>query len=90
MATHKSAIKRHRQDLRRRLENRLRRGRMRNAVKRYRHALATGDIEAARGMLGTTLSLVDLTAKAGAMHGNAADRTKSRLTVALNRAVAAQ
>ncbi len=90
MATHKSAIKRHRQDDRRRLENRLHRGRMRTAVKRYRHALTIGDVEAARGMLGKTLSLIDKTAKAGAIHGNAADRAKSRLTLALNRAASAQ
>jgi len=90
MATHKSALKRHRQDLRRRQENRLRRGRMRSALRRYRQALVTGDVDGARGMLVPTLALIDRTAKAGAIHVNAADRTKSRLTLALNRAASAQ
>ena len=90
MATHKSALKRHRQDLRRRQQNRLRRGRMRTAVKQYREALATGEIDTARGMLNPTIALVDRTAKAGAIHDNAAHRAKSRLTAALNRATSAQ
>jgi small subunit ribosomal protein S20 len=85
MANHKSALKRHRQDLRRRQQNRLHRGRMRTAVKLYRQALASGDLEAARSLLDPTISLVDRSAKAGAIHRNAADRTKSRLTVALQR-----
>ena len=90
MATHKSAIKRHRQDLRRRQQNRLRRGRMRTAVRQYRQLLDTGEVDTARGMLNNTLALIDRTAKAGAIHNNAADRVKSRLTLALNRAAAAQ
>jgi small subunit ribosomal protein S20 len=90
MATHKSALKRHRQDLRRRQQNRLRRGRMRTAVKRYRTALEAGDVEAARGMLSETHALIDRTAKAGAIHVNAADRVKSRLSLALNRVTSAQ
>ena len=90
MATHKSALKRHQQDLRRRQENRLRRGRMRSAVKQYRQKLATGDVDAARGMLNSALAVIDRTAKAGAIHNNAADRAKSRLTLALNRAASAQ
>jgi small subunit ribosomal protein S20 len=90
MATHKSALKRHRQDLRRRGENRLRRGRMRTAVKRYRQALASGDNEAARGLLNATLSVIDRTAKSGAIHHNSADRAKSRLARALNQATSGE
>ena len=48
-------------------------------------ALESGDAEGARGMLSATLSMVDRTAKHGALESNAADRTKSRLTKALNR-----
>jgi len=88
MATHKSALKEHRRSQARRLRNRARRSRLRRAVKEYRGALAEGDIEKARGMLPGMLSLVDRTAKSGAVHHNTADRTKARLTRALNRAAA--
>jgi len=88
MATHKSALKVHRQAQARRLRNRARRSRLRNAMKEYRGALAAGDLEKARGLLPPMLSLVDRTAKAGAVHDNMADRTKARLTRALNRLAA--
>jgi len=88
MATHKSALKEHRQAQARRLRNRARRSRLRNAVKEYRGALAAGDLEKARALLPPMLSLVDRTAKAGAVHYNMADRTKARLTRALTRLAA--
>ena len=88
MATHKSALKVHRQAQARRLRNRARRSRLRNAMKEYRGALTAGDLERARGLLPAMLSLVDRTAKAGAVHHNTADRTKGRLTRALNRLAA--
>ena len=86
MATHKSALKQHRQDVRRRARNRWSRARMRSAVKRYRKAIAAGELDNARQLLPATLALVDRTAKLGGIHDNAAARTKSRLTRALNRA----
>ena len=88
MATHKSALKEHRQAQALRQRNRARRSQLRNAVKEYRGALAAGEIDKAREMLPGMLSLVDRTAKCGAVHGNTADRTKARLTRALNRASA--
>ena len=86
MATHKSAIKKHRQSLDRRLRNRQHRSRLRGRIKVFRKAIEAGDVETARGMLPSTLSLVDRTAKLGVIHDNAAARTKSRLTRAVNRA----
>jgi len=88
MANHKSAKKEHRQSLARRDRNRGHRARLRTAVKQFRKALEAGDAESARGMLDGTLSLLDRTAKLGAINGNVADRTKSRLTRALNRVAA--
>jgi len=85
VANHKSALKVHRQSLQRRARNRLSRSRMRRAIKTYRAAISSGEVDVARGLLRPTLSLIDRTAKAGAIHVNAADRTKSRLTLALNR-----
>jgi small subunit ribosomal protein S20 len=89
MAQHKSALKQHRQSLRRRDRNRRNRSRMRTAVKRFRARLAAGDVSGARESLSATLSMIDRSAKLGALHGNAAARTKSRLARALARATAA-
>jgi small subunit ribosomal protein S20 len=56
---------------------------MRTAVKKYRRAIDAGDADTARGLLSGTLALVDRTARRGAIHDNAAARTKSRLSRAL-------
>ena len=85
MADHKSALKEHRQAIKRRLRNRNHRSRMRSAVKALRSALEAGDSSTSRSLLPATLSLVDHTAKLGGIHGKAADRTKSRLTRAVNK-----
>ena len=88
MATHKSAIKQHRQDLKRRAGNRLHKTRVRTAIKNCRAAIAEGDAEKAKSLLGGTLALLDKTSKTGAMHDNTAARTKSRLQRAVNKAAA--
>ena len=85
MANHKNALKAHRQQQARRLRHRRERSRLRSSIKRFRQALAEGDVEQARTLLPGTLSMIDKTAKTHAIHANAADRTKSRLTRALNR-----
>ena len=88
MANHKSALKAHRQSLKRRERNRAHKARMRTAVKQFRSALAGGDVEVARGLLGPTLALVDRTAKLCGIHDRTASRAKSRLQRALNKATA--
>lgn len=85
MAKHKSALKQHRQEVRRRERNRHHRSRLRTAVKRLRKALEAGEAASAAELLPATLSLVDRTARTGLVHRNAAARTKSRLTRALQR-----
>ena len=85
MANHKNAEKAHRQNLKGRLRNRGHRSRMRTAVKTLRAAVAAGDSATAQSLLSATLSLVDRTAKHGAIHDNAAARTKSRLTRAVGK-----
>lgn len=84
MANKKSAEKCNRQDIKRRARNRTHRTRLRNAVKRLRQAVADGDAQSAREMLPGTLSIVDATAQKGVIHDNAASRTKSRLTRAVD------
>ena len=61
MANHKSAVKQHRQDLKRRTRNRVHRARLRTAIKNCRKAIEAGDAETAKSLLGPTLSLLDRT-----------------------------
>ena len=85
MANHKSAVKKFRQDLQRRARNRMHRTRLRSQVKKIRKAVEDGDAETARSLLPGTLSLIDHSAKLGVVHDNAAARTKSRITRAVNK-----
>lgn len=83
MANTPSARKRVGQAEDRRQHNRAYRSRMRTAVKKLRAVIQTGDADQARELLPGTLSVVDATAGKGAIHRNAAARTKSRLTRAV-------
>lgn len=83
MANTKSAEKRARQSLKRRDRNRDHLSTMRTAVKRLRKAVAAGDAKGAQELLGGTVKTVDSTAQKGIIHRNAAARTKSRLTKAV-------
>ena len=85
MASHESALKAHRQSVKRRLRNRTHRSRLRTQVKKLAAAIATGDAKEATGMLRATLALVDRSVKHGVVHKNNAARTKSRLSRAVNR-----
>lgn len=84
MANNKSALKRIRQDEKRETRNRAARSRMRTAVKKLRSAVADGDAETARGLLGETIAVVDTTAQKGVIHRNKAARTNARLSRAVN------
>lgn len=90
MATHKSALKRHRQSLKRRARNRQVKGAVRKAIKRTRMYVEQGDIEMARASLKEAISRLDRAAKKGVLHKNNAARRKSRLTRLVNRAAAQQ
>lgn len=80
MANHASALKAHRQSVKRREHNRELRGRLRTALKSIRGAIAEKDMEGARKALSSTVSLIDKMAQKGVIHKNAAGRYKSRLT----------
>ena len=85
MANSKSAEKRIRQAEKRRASNRFHRSRMRTAVRQLRQLIDTGQGEEARAALSSTLGLVAATARKGVIHRNAAARTQSRLTRAVNK-----
>lgn len=84
MANTKSAEKRIVQSEKKRVRNRSNKSRLRTAVKALRTTIESGDAAAAAGLLPATLKIVDESAGKGAVHRNAADRTKSRLTRAVN------
>ena len=90
MATHKSALKRHRQSLVRRERNRQVKGGIRKGTKRVYAAVEAGDMDMAQEWLQVTIKRLDKAAEKGVIHKNNAARRKSRLTRMVNRAAAAQ
>ena len=84
MANTKSAIKRVRQDVKRRARNRMIRTRMRTYVRSARESLAEGDQAEAAEAIRQAVSEVDKAAQKGVIHRNAASRRKSRLMKKLN------
>ncbi|MEW6717653.1 MAG: 30S ribosomal protein S20 [Chloroflexota bacterium] len=79
MANTRSAIKRMRQNPKRRLRNRFFRGRARTSVKNARLAIESGDPEAAQEAIRAAASDLDKAAQKGVLHKKNAARRKSRL-----------
>lgn len=75
----KSALKAHRQSVKRREHNRELRSKLRTAIKKIRGAVATKDAKAAGELLVPTVSLIDKMVTKGIIHDNTAGRYKSRL-----------
>ncbi|HNX31651.1 MAG TPA: 30S ribosomal protein S20 [Holophaga sp.] len=84
MSNHKSAAKKARHDAEARLRNRSNRSTLKSAVKKYLAVVAAGSKAEAVALLPQTLGVVDRAVRKGVMHKNAADRTKSRLTLKAN------
>ena len=78
-----SALKAHRQNVKRREHNRELRSKLRTGLKAVRAALDDGKVEDAQALLTATTSLVDRMAGKGIIHRNTAGRYKSRLTARL-------
>lgn len=79
----KSALKAHRQNIKRREHNRQMRSRLRTALKSIRTALDGNDVSGAKAALSRTVSIVDKMATRGIIHRNTAARYKSRLSARL-------
>lgn len=84
MANHKSAIKRAKQSEVRRLRNRARKTRMKNAIKSLEEALKANSTELVGERLREAISVIDVTAQKGVIHKNKAARKIARLTVRVN------
>ena len=85
MATHASALKAHRQSLKRREHNRELRTRLRAALRGARAAIDGKDIAGAKAQLKYMVSLIDKMATKGIIHRNAAGRYKSRLSTRITK-----
>ena len=79
MANIKSAIKRNKQNEKRRLRNRYFRGRARVFVRDARAAIGSENVEDARAEVLKAVSALDKAAEKGVIHKNNAARRKSRL-----------
>ena len=79
MANTRSAIKRIRQNERRRIRNRVLRGRARTFVTKARLAIKSGDVDKARTATMQAASALDKAAQKGVLHNNNASRRKGRL-----------
>lgn len=84
MANHKSALKRIRQNEKRRLHNRHYRNRTRTLVKQARAAIDSGDVAAATETTAAAVRDLDVSARRGIIHERNAARRKSRLMQALS------
>ena len=83
MANHKSAIKRHKQSLKKAARNRAARTRIKNVVKAVRMAVESNDKAAAAAALSAANSVLDKYA-GSAVHWKNAARKVSRLANAVN------
>lgn len=82
MANHKSALKRIRQEEKRRLHNRYYGKTMRNAVRKLR---ATTDKNEAVALYPSVTKILDKLAKTNVIHKNKANNLKSKLALYINK-----
>ncbi|RMG61433.1 MAG: 30S ribosomal protein S20 [Deltaproteobacteria bacterium] len=86
MANIKSAIKRHKQSLKRRARNRAVRSRVKTFIKTFRRALEEGDLQKAKELFPVVMKEVHKAASKGVIHKNNAARKISRLARLIEKA----
>ncbi len=84
MAPHKSALKRHRQSLKRQAKNTAVKTTIKTATKKVRNAMKAGNIDEARKSLSSATILIDRAVSKGVLHRNNASRKISRLSISVN------
>jgi small subunit ribosomal protein S20 len=88
VATHKSALKRDRQNKTRRLRNLTYKTKAKTAIKEVRLAIANKDIEAAKKSLPKAVSILQKVQSKGVLHRNNVSRKISRLTIQVHKLAA--
>jgi len=89
VASHDSALKAHRQNVKRREQNRQLRTRLRGALRDIRAAIDSNDPAQVKDALRSTISLVDKMASKKIIHRNTAGRYKSRLAARVTKKTSA-
>ena len=84
MATHKSAIKRARQNEIRRIRNKSYKTTAKNTIKGVRKAVASNSVDQAKESFTDAVSVLQKTASQGVIHKNKAARQISRLARQVN------
>ena len=84
MANHPSAIKRHRQSVKRKAVNQMNRHRLKTQLKKLRAAITGGKPVDAKALLPATLGIIDRSVQKGVIKKNTAGRYKARLTKKVN------
>jgi small subunit ribosomal protein S20 len=84
LATHLSAIKRARQNEKRRLRNLQIKSTVKSSVKKVRVAIAKKDVEGAQKALSKAIPLIQKAHSKGVFHQNTSARKISRLTLEVN------
>ena len=79
MANHASALKRARQDEKKRLQNRTQKAAMRTEIKKVLAAVEAGDKDTAATALKTATSMLDKAGRKNQIHAGQASRKVSRL-----------
>ena len=86
MANHKSAIKRIRQTVRRTARNRVAKSQLRTQLKKFRAAVEGQGDTAPDALLSSTTGLIDRSVRKGVLHPNKANRLKSSISRAADKA----
>lgn len=89
MANHKSAIKRHKQSIKRAMRNKSQRSRVKNVIKDVRVAIEGEDKALADKALHTATSVLGKATTKGAIHWKTAARKISRLARSVNKMASA-
>ena len=83
MANHVSSLKRARQDIKKRDQNRAQKSTMRTAIKQVHAAIEAGDQAVANEALNKASSLLARAGRKGIMHAKTASRSVSRLNATI-------
>jgi small subunit ribosomal protein S20 len=84
MANHASALKRHRQSLKKRALNQTNRHKLKTQMKKLKVAITANKKDDAKGLVPETFGLIDKAVQKGVIKTNTARRYKSRLAKSLN------
>jgi small subunit ribosomal protein S20 len=89
MANHASAVKRHRQSLKKKANNQANRHKLKTQLRKLKVAISAGKSADAKALLPRTFSAIDKSVQKGVIKKNTASRHKARLNRSVNAMAAA-